>query len=145
PLLEMPYGTPADVVLADLVDLQGRHDARHRAAALERILQRKRVDDRGEHAHVVGRDAVHARLGQSRAAEDVAAADDETDLDAHRRNLGDLARDALDDRRIDAVLLAAEQRFAAQLQQDTFIGGRPFAHGLTILCDGTPRLTGPPR
>ena len=65
---------------------------------------RERVHDRGEHAHVVGRDAVHAGPREARAAEDVAAADDDGDLDAAAADLADLAGDALEDRGIDAVV-----------------------------------------
>ena len=53
--------------------------------ALERVLQRDRVQQRREHARVVGRGAVHP-LGRGRhAAVDVAAADHDRDLDAARR------------------------------------------------------------
>ena len=52
---------------------------------LERVLQRQRVDDRGEHAHVVGLGAVHAGTGAGHAAPDVAAADDDRDVDLHAR------------------------------------------------------------
>ena len=70
--------------------LQRRQHARDGALALERVLKRERVDDGGEHAHVIGRDPVHAGLGETRAAKDVAAADHETDLHAEREHFGDL-------------------------------------------------------
>src|SRR5690606_37042183 len=79
PLLEVPDRAAANVILADLVDLQRGHRAGGDAAPLERILQRERIDDRREHAHVIGRHAIHAGLGKPRAAKDVAAADHETD------------------------------------------------------------------
>ena len=47
---------------------------------LHRVLQRHAVDHRGEHPHVVGAGAVHALGGAGDAAEDVPAADDQTDL-----------------------------------------------------------------
>ena len=50
--------------------------------ALERVLHRERVDDRRQHAHLIRGHAVHAGLGEPGAAKDVAAADDEADLDA---------------------------------------------------------------
>ena len=49
---------------------------------LEGVLQRQRVHDGGEHADVVGLRAVHALGRGGDAAEDVAAADDDGDLDA---------------------------------------------------------------
>ena len=88
--LEVAHGAAPNVVLADLVDLQRRHDAYARAQALERVLHRKRVDDGREHAHLIGGHAIHAGLGQARAAEDIAAADDETDLDAEPDDFFDL-------------------------------------------------------
>ena len=48
------------------------------------------------------------------AAEDVAAADDDGDLDAERAHFGDLGGDALERRGVDAVAGVAHQRFAAR-------------------------------
>ena len=59
-----------------------RHHARVDAQALERILQRQRVHDGGEHAHVIGRDPVHAGARQPRAAKDVATAEHHRHLHA---------------------------------------------------------------
>jgi len=39
----------------------------------------------------------------------IPAAQDDSDLDSHLGQVADLARDALEDDRIDAVILAAEQ------------------------------------
>ena len=47
---------------------------------LERVLQRQRIQDGGEHAHVVGGGAVHALAAGRQPAPDVAAADDDRDL-----------------------------------------------------------------
>ena len=59
-------------------------------------------------------DAVHAGPRQARAAEDVAAADDAARPATPRSlDLEDFARDALQDRRIDAVVGRAQQRLAA--------------------------------
>ena len=49
-------------------------------AAFERVLEGEGVDDGGEHAHVVG-GPVHVLGLVGDAAEDVAAADDDGDLD----------------------------------------------------------------
>ena len=62
------------------------------------------VDHGGEHAHVVGAGAVHAARRAGHAAEDVAAADHDRDLDAEvAAGLRDLLRDAHDDLGVDAV------------------------------------------
>ena len=118
PFLEVPHGAAADVVLADFLDADGGHDARVAAERFERVLQREAVHDGREHAHVVGGDAVHAGPREARAAEDVAAADDDGDLDVAGHDVPDLAGDALQDGRVDAVVGGAEQRLAADLEQD---------------------------
>ena len=49
-----------DEVFAHLIDADRRHHARLHALLLERILQRQGVHDRRQHAHLIGRDAIHA-------------------------------------------------------------------------------------
>ena len=105
----MANGAAPDVILADLVDSQRRHDPRIRALRLESVLKRERIDHGGEHAHVVGGHAVHAGPGEARAAEDVASAEHHGHLHAHLRDLSNLRGDALEHGRIDAVILAPEQ------------------------------------
>ena len=56
---EMPHGAPADVRLGHLMHLDGAHHARVLAHLLKRVLQRERIDDGGEHAHVVAGHAIH--------------------------------------------------------------------------------------
>jgi hypothetical protein len=82
PLLEVADGAAADVRLGDLRHVDGRLHPGRLAEALERVLQRQRVDDRGQHAHVVGGRAVHAARARGQAAEDVAATDDDRRLNA---------------------------------------------------------------
>ena len=55
------------------------------AGPLERVLEREAVHDRREHADVVAGRAVHPARRGGQPAEDVAAADDDADLDAERR------------------------------------------------------------
>ena len=92
-LLEVALGAARDVRLGDLGHRDGGLHARLGAGLLEEVLQGERVHDGAEHAHVVGAAAVHAALRELGAAEEVAAADDDRDLDVLRR-LGDLAGDA---------------------------------------------------
>ena len=66
---------------------------------LERVLQRQRVDHRGEHAHVVGGRAVHALGAGREAAEQVAAADDDGGLHAELLDLADVLGDLRGDGR----------------------------------------------
>ena len=57
------------------------------------------------------------------AAEDVAAADHDADLDAELGHLRDLGDDALDGRAVDAVGVIAHQGFAGELEQDALVRG----------------------
>ena len=90
---------------------------------LERVLQRQRVDDRRQHAHVVGGRAIHALGAGGDAAEDVAAADDDGGLDAPALDVRDLAGDLVGDGRVDAEFLLAHQGFAGQLEENALISG----------------------
>ena len=83
---------------------------------LQEVLKGEAVHDGSEHAHVVGAGTVHAALGQFGAAEEVASADDDCDLD-----VGDCGRDLLghatDGIRVNAQFPAAED-LAGELQED---------------------------
>ena len=65
--------------------------ARVHAEALDGVLHGQRIHHRGQHAHVIAGDAVHAGAGEPGAAEDVAAADHDGDLHAGSSDLADLA------------------------------------------------------
>ena len=81
-LLEVPDRAQRDERLGDLRHRDRGLHACRLADRLERVLQRERVDHGGEHAHVVGAGAVHAARRAGHAPPDVAAADDDRDLDA---------------------------------------------------------------
>jgi len=76
----MALGAAADHRLADFVHLDSRLHAGFDADLFQRALHGQRVHDRSEHAHVVGLGAVHAFGSASHAAKDIAAADDEAQL-----------------------------------------------------------------
>ena len=123
PFLEVADGAAADERLGDGAHLDRRHHARDDVLLLERVLQRERVDHRRQHAHVVGGGAIHAARAGRDAAEDVAAADDDRDLDTHRLDFGDVFRDLRRHGRVDAVGLLAHQGFAGKFQENAFVGG----------------------
>jgi hypothetical protein len=106
----------ADVRLGELLHGDRREHARGHVGALERVLQGERVHHRRQHAHVVGAGAIHAARRAGHAAEDVAAADDQRDLDAERAYFGDLGGDALEDGGIDAEAGVAHEGFARELE-----------------------------
>ena len=84
----------------------------------ECVLQRKRIDDCGEHAHVIGGHSIKTLGACCQATKDVSTADDNSNLDAERMNIFDLAGNPTDDIRIDAEALLAHKSLAAQLQKD---------------------------
>jgi len=94
----------------------GQHLGAH-AVVLQRRLERQRIDDRGQHAHLVALDTVEAFLGPRHAAEDVAAADDDAYLHAACGRCLDLLRVGLQHLGRKPVFLLALQRFAAQFQK----------------------------
>jgi hypothetical protein len=114
----------ADVRLGDLGDLDRRLHARVGAELLERVLERERVENGGEHAHVVAGGAVHPGRRARQAAVDVAAADDHRDLHAALLHAPHLLGDRGDALAVGAVLERAHQGLAGQLQEDAVEGGR---------------------
>ena len=121
PLLEMAHGAAADVGLGDLVHLDGGHDAAEEAELFDGVLERDGVDDGGEHAHVVGGDAVHVDglLGDS--AEEVSAADDDADLAAEGVDGGDFGGYFVDEDGVDAEAFTSGQGFAGDFEEDSFV------------------------
>ena len=87
------------------------------SALLERVLQRQGVDHRGEHPHVVAGHPVDALVAGRDAADDVAAADHDRQLDAEPVDLGDLVGDPARPPRLDAEALRAHQGLAGELEQ----------------------------
>src|ERR1017187_1219430 len=132
-LFQVADGAAADVRFGPRPHLDGSHHASRDADLLESVGERQRVDDGGEHAHVVGRNAIHLAARAGDAAEDIAAAHHHAHLDAGRGHAGNLLRQAVDAIGIDAELRAARQHLAAQLQQDALVSGHllddRFGHG----------------
>ena len=126
-LLQMADGPAADERLRHLVHLDGAHQPRADAPAFQRILHGQTVDDRGQHAHVVGRHAVHLPRLQRHAAEKIAPAQHQRHLHAQLLHAGDFRRQIPHPPRIHAKTLASGQSLAGELEQDPVVGGR--GHG----------------
>ena len=127
PLLQVADRAAPDVRLGDLGDRDRGLGARVDAELLERVLQRERVQERGEHPRVVGGRPVHALGGCRHPAVDVPGADDDRELGAGLVNCEHLLPDRVDGRGVDPVLAAPEQRFAGELQE-----GAPEARPLGV-------------
>src|SRR6266702_1707343 len=92
-LFQVSDRAPADVAFGQLAHFDGGLDAGDHIPFLERVLQGKRVEHGGQHAHVIGRRPLHAAVGGVEPTEDVPPTDDHRDLDAHRGDLRDLRGD----------------------------------------------------
>ena len=90
-LLEVAHRPAADVRLGDAGHLDRAEHPGVLPGALERVLQRERVHDRAEHADVVALGGVHAGHRARAAAPEVAATDDDGDVDAELADGDDLA------------------------------------------------------
>ena len=96
---EVTEGPTPDEGFGHVFHFDRGHHAGLDAGLFERVLEGERVDDRGEHAHVVGRVAVHPAFAGGRgAAPDVAATDHDGQLQRGRDDLldllGEVTRDA---------------------------------------------------
>src|SRR5205823_487688 len=126
----MTDGAAADERLRHLGHGDGGVHARIRAAALESVLQRQRVDHRGQHAHVIAGHAVDAFGGGGDAAKDVATADDDGDLDAGALHVDDLVGDVGERLRVDAGPPPPHQRLAGKFQKNATVPGASHSAGV---------------
>jgi hypothetical protein len=118
---KVAHGAAEDEGLGDLVHRDGALDAGGYPEFFEGVHDGEAVDDGGEHAHVVAGGAIDAALLALEAAEDIAAADDNANLDAEIVDIFNLTAHALKYGGVDGVGPFAAEHFAAQLQDDTFI------------------------
>ena len=118
----MPDSAPPDERLRHLIHLNRRLHARVDFLLLECILQSKRVDDRGEHSHVIGGNAVHVSSLVGHAAKEVAAAHNDRKLHSQLVHVGQLGCDLVNARRIHTKALIGSEGFSGNLQQNAFEG-----------------------
>jgi hypothetical protein len=108
----MADGAAADEGLGNLIHLNGRLHAGKDILFFESILQRKSVDDGGQHAHVVGGDAIHVLGLFGNPAEEIATAYDNGHLDAEIVHIGKFSRDFMNASVVDAEALRGGKGFA---------------------------------
>ena len=108
-LLQMTNGLERNVRLGDLTHGDGGLHARGLSLLLQEVLQSEAIHHRAQHAHIIAAGAVDSSLLKFRAAEEVAASDDDGDLNAllHRGN--DFLSDTADDGRVNADFAAAKR------------------------------------
>ena len=91
-LFHVPLRPAANIRLADRGHRDGGLHAGRALELFQRRLHGERVHHGRQHTHEVGLSAVHAGRRPGDATEDVAAADDDRDLNAHRNDRLDVVR-----------------------------------------------------
>ena len=116
----MTVRAQGQVRLRDLGHIDGRLHAALDPLLQQKVLQRERIHHRAEHAHVIRAGTVHAPLGQLRAAEEVAAANDDGDFGAGACHGSDLLGHVFYHVRVNTHFAAAEH-LPAQLEHDPLV------------------------
>ena len=140
----MPHGAAANERLRHLIHLDGRHHAGKHILFFERVLQRQRVDDRRQHAHLVGGNAVHFLSLLGHAPKEIPAADDNGDLDPHGLYIREFGSDFVNPKRIHSEALACRQSLPGQLEQNAFEGRTCHRFAIAICHRKTPGEAFPP-
>ena len=118
---QLADGLGPAVGIADTLQGDGRHQTGIHISTMQGITHGQAVHDGRQHAHVVTHHAVHARLGKTGTTEQVAAANDQTDLNTQLNQLFDLLGHPLQHRWINAKTLGSLQGFTTQLQKNTSV------------------------
>ena len=87
------------------------------------VAKRQRVDDGRQHAHLVADDAVATRGRNRHAANDIAATNNDGDLDARPGQIDNLLGNPVEYRCLDAINLISCQCLAGDLEKNAFIRG----------------------
>gem|GEM_PF-3691959 len=89
---------------------------------LERVLQGKRVDAGGQHAHVIPLNPADAKARAGQSAENIAAADNHANLHAEFVNDLQILRQLTDHIAIEAhPLLFVAENFSAEFEEDALV------------------------
>lgn len=117
-------GAVADEAFGDGFDFNGGLDAGVDAQGQEFFFEGEGVDDGAQHAHVVGGGLLDvALLGEFGTADDVAATDDDGELDAHGVGLFDFIGDVIELFGLDAEAAWLAEGLAGDFEEDAVEGG----------------------
>src|SRR5262249_44457899 len=122
-LFKMPYGATSDERLGNLRHGNGTLYPGGDAKFFQRVLQRQRIDYRGQHAHVIASGAFDTAFAPGKTAKDIPAADYDNNLHAQFAHFADLPRHALHRFGRDAHTRRAAERFTAQFEQNPAVLG----------------------
>src|SRR5580704_7379504 len=108
----------ARIRLAERGHWQSRESSRRLALLLDRIFEGERIHHRREHADRIGAGPLDALVRAFNASKKIAAADDDRDLDAARRDLLQIRRDPRQGNLVKAMASRAHQGFAGELNDN---------------------------
>src|SRR6266481_4485532 len=117
---QMPQGAAANERFRHLVHFQRGHNTGEHTLLFEGILQSERVDHGGQHAHVVGGNAVHIAGLLGHAAKEVSSAYYNGDLRPQFVNFSDFARNLVNTAGFNPKTFVASQGLTGKFEQDTF-------------------------
>ena len=117
----MAQGAAADKGLAHFLHGNGRKHPRGVAQLFQHVLHCKGVEHGGQHAHVVGRRALHALGRAGKPAKNIAPANHKGHFDAHFEHSADFAADGVYGCRVDTGLVFTGQGLAAQFEQHALV------------------------
>jgi hypothetical protein len=120
--VEMVEGTAAEIGFGNGPHFDSGHHAGGNIALFEGVLEGEAVDDGGEHAHIVGDGLVNLVALGELAAEDIATANDNGELDAVVvDDFDEILSDLVVGRERDAVIFSVPEEFAAEFEEDAVI------------------------
>ena len=122
PLVEMPRRDQANKRFCDRVDRNGGHHAHFGIAfGVEHAAQHQAVDDRAQHADVVGLGPLDAPARTLVPAKDVAAADDDANFNAPHVEVENFVGDVFEGFRVKSRFQGARNRAATEFENNPFV------------------------
>src|SRR5216684_1894500 len=118
----MTNRAPPDEWLGHLIHLNRRLHARVYLLLFERVLQRQRVDHRGQHSHMIGGNPVHVPSLIGHAAKEVAAAYNDRKLHSQFVYVSQFGRNLMDACCVDAEALIGSESLSGKFEQNAFKG-----------------------
>jgi hypothetical protein len=117
---KVSHRTTANVGLSNLRHLDRRLDSGGLTQLFKRVLQRECIDDRCEHAHVIGLRAIHSGTSTGHSSPDVSTTDNDGDFNIGMvcTHIDNVFGNALHNMAVNAVTGIASESFARNLEQN---------------------------
>src|ERR1700722_3862958 len=124
----MTNGPPSDVWLGHLIHLDRRHDPGLDLAFLQGILQSKRINYRGQHAHMVRGNTVHHASLFGNTTEEIPSTHHNGDFNTEVPDCQDLERNLMQLSDVYPEAAVGRQRFTRQFEQDSLVHSCKVSH-----------------